>query len=479
MFTELTVFVARGVGWVVQVWEDPAGAWENPANPGQWLFIGQTTVGTGVLLTTWASREGSNWTAGFDYVGSFFPGTGDARCPGTASLPSHSFLPLDSRVRLESTHCGPCRSAGAGCGGCCPSFANGRTFSSNTSASHLLYTCSNQYWLGSYQPSTGSSSTGAQAFVPGGVPQTFDAGGQAMASKGFWAPDGRYLHFTWVIGTDDHAVASRRNPGSAGTWDSMLSVPRELTVDEELDTAILTPAQEVTALRSELLYSNASTTPIPRGVFPLPGAHGDALDIEVNFTWEGNVAAGSVAGVQVLTGPGEATTVYTLAPTLASATLVANLTDASTFRPIPMDPYMPGMDLSGGDYNSTRVPPNSDPHDCQRRCEADPNCAAWTQVIRGEPVGAADCIKKGPNHLPPSPLAQCTSGCVRNCNRTAFGPQDPIIMSNFSLRVAEVGVDLPLSLPRAFSRLALILLTCTGVMTPPHAIRDLLSYSVK
>ena len=43
---------------------------------GRWVFIGQTNDQKGVLLEAWASKNGSDWSGGFESLGNFFPTTG-------------------------------------------------------------------------------------------------------------------------------------------------------------------------------------------------------------------------------------------------------------------------------------------------------------------------------------------------------------------------------------------------------------------
>ena len=132
---------------------------------------------------------------GFDYLGEFFPGTGDARCPSPQ------------------------------CGSCCPSFTP-------LGGTHLYYHCDNAYWLGNY--SWSRDAPDRQTFVPRTLRKQFDSsvygGGSSSASRGFWdAASARYLHWTWAFGPSD-AV-----PGLDLGWDGMLSVAREFRIDHALE----------------------------------------------------------------------------------------------------------------------------------------------------------------------------------------------------------------------------------------------------
>eukprot|EP01052_Picozoa_sp_SAG31_P045308 SAG31_NODE_8219_length_1494_cov_1.469534_2_plen_102_part_01 len=66
-----------GHGWVQQ---DPSKAWQDsaPHDPERWLFLGGTSVNgskakpNGVpIIEIFGSRNGSDWSAGFDYLGVF------------------------------------------------------------------------------------------------------------------------------------------------------------------------------------------------------------------------------------------------------------------------------------------------------------------------------------------------------------------------------------------------------------------------
>ena len=76
----------------------------------------------------------------------------------------------------------------------------------------------------------------------------------------------------------------------------MQSVPREMRYSKALDTLIINPIKEVEKLRTARL--NATTLTLAAD--PAVVAHGDALDVAVNFTCSdtapGAVCAGTVLG---------------------------------------------------------------------------------------------------------------------------------------------------------------------------------------
>jgi PAN domain len=70
------------------------------------------------------------------------------------------------------------------------------------------------------------------------------------------------------------------------------------------------------------------------------------------------------------------------------------------------------IDRAGGDYRHIELPPDPTGRSCQRACEADHHCRAWTYVRPGYVGPAAVCYLKSrvtrPRHKP-----CCLSGVVR------------------------------------------------------------------
>eukprot|EP01043_Picozoa_sp_COSAG02_P010809 COSAG02_NODE_389_length_23251_cov_259.067640_1_plen_733_part_00 len=271
--------------------EDPSAAWQDPTTPGRWVFIGQTNDQKGVLLEGWASKNGSDWSAGFESLGNFFPSTGDSRC----SIPT-------------------------GCGYFTPSFANGVAFRGGY---HLLWGGNNQYWLGHYLTSpsdAGTNSTnntngflrlhGRQIFVPVTVPQGFD-GPESSCAKGFFDVETkRYLLWFWVSPAGDGKFVT-----PIWKWDGMISLPRHLDIDLDLLQITLYPVEELNLLRVTPPLAHLEGSTIAQGSTPLAGVHGNALDVEVIFDWShtrsGQIPTvpGIELGLAVLVGEYEQTLV--------------------------------------------------------------------------------------------------------------------------------------------------------------------------
>jgi hypothetical protein len=71
-----------------------------------------------------------------------------------------------------------------------------------------------------------------------------------------------------------------------------------------------------------------------------------------------------------------------------------------------------GVDRFGGDYRQFEVPPDPSGKSCQRACEGDQSCRAWTYVRQGYVTTSAVCYLK--NHLTrPVHKPCCISGVVR------------------------------------------------------------------
>lgn len=90
----------------------------------------------------------------------------------------------------------------------------------------------------------------------------------------------------------------------------MLSVTRELRVDEELLKVEQYPVEEISLLRNKTLASISG--PMAEVVGKVAGVSGTQLDIEVSFNWAfagGVIPAGAEVGVVVLMGSEERTVV--------------------------------------------------------------------------------------------------------------------------------------------------------------------------
>merc|ERR1711920_830895 len=194
--------------------------------------------------------------------------------------------------------------------------------------------------------------------------------GQLYASKDFWDPvKKRRINWGWA----------RVPPQSTQT------LPREVTWNPELQQLVYSPVEEQDKLRGSVIGKlRSQKLPAHKAVsLQLPKQVGNQSEVLVSF--QRPSTAGRLS-VQVMAG-----------------------TSSPAPSPSPLAKEMPGVDLTGGDYNVTNVD-YKDFKICEAACEDDAKCQAWTYVIRG-PKYASCCLKKSvPN---PHKKDSCTSG-VKN-----------------------------------------------------------------
>jgi len=223
--------------------------------------------------------------------------------------------------------------------------------------------------------------------------------GAYYASKDFWDPiKKRRINWGWA----------RVPPASTQ------SLPRVLTYHPGIQSLLYTPAEELQSLRTKTLAS--------QGQIALSSGSNVSLDKDLWVHKEGNTsevqafftipAQGSQArfGVTVMTNAGNigGLQVYvalnrTVLSTPSSSIYIAQVGVRTATH---YSRYMPGVDLSGDDYNVTNVD-YKDPKVCQAVCDADTKCTTWTYVVRG-PKYASCCLKTGYPGISTNPT--CTSG---------------------------------------------------------------------
>ena len=232
-------------------------------------FAGQTTTpGHPEFLELWESKDGANWSAGFESLGTLFPGMPAA--DGIANVPDF--------WKAEQTNLG----------------------------ASLLHFGNNLYWLGNYTKV--GPGPGQTAFSPITPPQRFGPG--AEESHGYF--DESSERFIWF-----GSIGTGGKPPEPGVpnWDGLLTTAREVSADWGLSTAgdfhgmlRFYPVAELALLRRKLLFSSPDAfrgAAAKATVLWLPDAAGNALDIEINVTWPNGVVPrgfGSV-GIRVLSSP--------------------------------------------------------------------------------------------------------------------------------------------------------------------------------
>ena len=160
--------------------------------------------------------------------------------------------------------------------------------------------CDNGYWLGNYSWSTANPNN--QSFQPTTAKKYFDSGGtETSAGKGFFdAKTNRYLFWLWVHGDQDGAQFGL-------DWDSMMSVPREMTVDAELGQLVFYPIEELARLRTRKVASGRGVAMGAQGAMMDLKVNSTQLDIVATFRWSGGVPKGFMVGIDFFMGRSEVT----------------------------------------------------------------------------------------------------------------------------------------------------------------------------
>lgn len=177
------------------------------------------------------------------------------------------------------------------------------------------------------------------------------------------------------------------------------SLPRSITYHPELKQLVYSPIEELAGLRGKPLATLGST-PLAAGT-PLelgkgwPSTAGRSADVNISFAMPTTPTRLSVAIL------GGAVTAFADFVSKTNVTVGFGSLGGSEVGTAPppankanMSRFMPNFDLGGGDYSIEHHPPNTDPAVCQKLCDGQPKCKAWTYVIRGSPTGSGDCCLK-------------------------------------------------------------------------------------
>ena len=253
-------------------------------------------------------------------------------------------------------------------------------------------------------------------------PQVLDSGHAYRWGAVGWTDDGsRLLIVAWVAetGTEcDHGWGK----GFGGCARSVASLVRELVFDHAVDQLVSRPVAEY-ALLHNATFVDGEIFLLPAGgakTLPVPAALGGAIDLTVSFSVAELSETTSGFGVSVRAPPSASTPggvdfMFDVSAPDAAGTRIAHLYQgALPPKPTPILPYMNNTDLSGGDYHSQHLPPDTDPRVCGALCLKDPSCMVWVYVVRGHPAGSGDCIFKNEKHGCPvsSPVSPNQGLCV-------------------------------------------------------------------
>ena len=244
--------------------DDTTHAWVDKEDTatGTWRFAGQTTVcktntcndhaagDRPTYLQLFASKNGSDWSAGFTALGDLFPYEPDGE-------PDAGIMNVPDFWKKEDTNLGV----------------------------DFLHFGSDAYWLGNYtRTGPGFNET---RFVPTTPQQQFGPG--PGEGHGYYSQTlGQFVWWGWIPGSPP------AEPG-VPSWDSCLSVARAVAYDPGLSTVgdfhgmvTFQPIATLESLRDELLVDERNAWgKAAAGTLLLPHAGGDCLDIELNITWPG------------------------------------------------------------------------------------------------------------------------------------------------------------------------------------------------
>jgi sucrose-6-phosphate hydrolase SacC (GH32 family) len=284
----------------------------------------------------------------------------------------------------------------------CPSFYPLPSASPGTEASYAAHaasgrlpthvhktSCSGDWWqlgtytgggvkaLGSFNATSGWEDLFAQRLI--------DAG-HFYASKDNLYPslDGRSRRINWGWATVPPA--------------STQTLPREVTFNTEVRMLQQFPIEEINQLRRAAAYSGAPTlasgTPQSLNV---PAGVAKASEVDLTISLEG----------------------------LGQTTLSLSFGDVGSV-PMRLNRSMVLTDLPGDDYSvkhNASTDRDAATAACQKNCDADPKCKAWTYVVRGAPSGSGDCCLKSNVPCPHSKVDSCTSGVKTPSMPTGCGPK--------------------------------------------------------
>ena len=180
---------------------------------------------------------------------------------------------------------------------------------------------------------------------------------------------------------------------------STQTLPREITFNAAARALHQYPIEEVKALRGPAAVSR-------KGV-----------------AVAGTTDLGLKAGVAKQS---EVVVTFTLPATAATLGVTLGAVNASSGTKVAR--RMNGTDMGGDDYSvkhDDRTDVEAATADCQATCDKDPQCEAWTYVVRGAPAGSGDCCLKSGEPCP-KPDATCTSGAKTAGSVAGCGDEDSL-----------------------------------------------------
>eukprot|EP01121_Diplochlamys_sp_Union-15-3_P020246 TRINITY_DN7853_c0_g1_i3.p1 TRINITY_DN7853_c0_g1~~TRINITY_DN7853_c0_g1_i3.p1 ORF type:complete len:528 (-),score=100.39 TRINITY_DN7853_c0_g1_i3:260-1843(-) len=195
----------------------------------------------------------------------------------------------------------------------------------------------------------------SKKFVPKSNAQLWDSG-VYYASKTFFDPvKKRQIIWGWIAEEDN---------GIPRGWQSVQGLPREISIDKDLNIVVANPIEEISLLRVNPGYSIQNVIVSPSKDF-IPPIKGDQLEILAVF----KLPAQGRFGVNVK---------------------VSN--DSTRYTTIAVEPeqqFLNNTDLTGGDYNDFYYNSSTTEQEnielCRSTCDAQSECVSWTYVRLGDP----------------------------------------------------------------------------------------------
>lgn len=239
------------------------------------------------------------------------------------------------------------------------------------------------------------------------------------ASKSFWdEKTGRRIMWSWLRG------AFPCNNAQNIPCDSMQSVPRDVTYNAALDTLIINPIAEVAQLRTGPAMAALKGTPLGPQPSAVPGAHGTALDVLLNFSCPPSAPAGASCGgaVQVrvtddATGYIEVAVSASYAPgQSADVTVTSYGALQAVAKTVPEgERFWNNTNFRHGDIADVALPENTTSSEgaaeCQHHCDSLEGCQAWVFVRKGYNHGPRCALKGNGSCLD---VEDACAGCEMN-----------------------------------------------------------------
>jgi sucrose-6-phosphate hydrolase SacC (GH32 family) len=164
---------------------------------------------------------------------------------------------------------------------------------------------------------------------------------------------------------------------------STQTLPREITFNINARTLQQYPIEEISELRGDAVYEGSGKF---EGL--------QDLKLEPNVAKQSEIVAN-----------------FLLPDTAADLSIIIGKAGSEPSG-TPVSRYMEKTDMPGDDYSIQHHPKDTPASVCQKACDDDEKCAAWTYVIRGADGGGDCCLKSDVKECPVA-KTDCTSGAKK------------------------------------------------------------------